>query len=134
MRVLIEVLAEIEDPTAAITLAREEHERCTSSVDVDGMTEEEALAVADLTTKELRAHPRRITPERAIPDGAAALLWLAEAALAKVGAMPESSSTRILGNRPALPRERGTRGRERHPARSPQPRRVPRPRRGRGAP
>lgn len=96
MRVSIEVLVEIDDPSALIAAARDHYERSVGAVDVDGMTTEEALAVADLTVEELRAHPRRLTPRHAIPDGAAAALAIVERALADAGAMVESSATKLL--------------------------------------
>jgi len=130
MRVLIEVLVDIHDPPAAIARARKEYERSVPVVDVDGMTEEEALVVADLTDDELRVHPRRVTPEQAIPDGAAAVLRLVERSLSGSGMTLEQSHTQILRETRGLQGGRILRGRERRSGNGPQKRRPPRAPRG----
>jgi len=96
LRLLIEVLVEIDDPDAVTVRAREVYARTAAAVDVDGMTEKEALAVADLTREELREHPRRVTPEEAVPDGAAAALLFIEFALGEAGIQLDSSNTEIV--------------------------------------
>jgi hypothetical protein len=42
------------------------------------MEEDEALALCDLSPEQQRAHPRYVSPEQAIPDGAAAVVRLLE--------------------------------------------------------
>jgi len=116
MRVLVELWVEIEDPATLIALARKQYARSGGAVDVDGMTNAEALAVADLTIEECRAHPRYVAPEQAIPDAQAAAVRLLEDALDGTGAEVYSSSASIL---------RGSRGL--HGATAALRRREPRP-------
>jgi len=121
MRLRIEMVADFEDePAAVVARARQAHARSAPVVSVDGMTEEEALAMGDLTEAELRTHPRRVTPEQAIPDAASAVLWLAEDALSRAGVCPEESSCTPLRDRP-----RRLRGGEAAPGRRPRPARGP---------
>jgi hypothetical protein len=96
LNAVIEISVEIDDPPALIAAERDYYRRTGSAVDVDGMREEEALAVAALSLKQRRAHPRWIVPRQAIPDVGAAALAVVERALAEVGAMVESSATKVI--------------------------------------
>ena len=98
MRMAIEISVEVEDPKTLISVAREQYGRTVTALDVDGMTEEEALAVADLTPEEQRIHPRFITPEAAIPNAPAAVLHMIEDALGACGVMIEHSASKPLGD------------------------------------
>lgn len=86
MRVLVELAVEIDDPATLIALARKHYVGSGGAVDVDGMTDAEALALADLAPEEYRGHPRYVAPEQAIPDAQAAAVWLLENALDGTGA------------------------------------------------
>jgi len=63
----IETTVDVEDPRALIAVAREQYARFKTPVDVEETTQEKALAVADLATEELHAHPRYVTPTRRSP-------------------------------------------------------------------
>jgi hypothetical protein len=104
--VRIEVSIEIEDSAALIALAREEYARSVTAIDCDGMSEQEALAVADLTAEEQRAHPRLITPRQAIADGADAALHIIDRALLQAGAQVDEACTEILAGEDRFPRDR----------------------------
>lgn len=115
MKVLIEITVDVEDPGALIAVAREQYTRLVTEVDVEGMTEEEALAVADLTTEEKRAHVRYFTPTQAIPEVSAAVTQLVEIALHRAGAQVESATAQVVGSAPGLHGEReGARPEEPH--------------------
>jgi hypothetical protein len=60
------------------------------------MTEEEALELDNLSEVQMRAHPRYIAPEQAVPDAQLAALRLAENAFDGHGAEVYSSSARTL--------------------------------------
>lgn len=115
LRVLIAVVVEIDDPAALTAHAREAYSGAVPAVNVDGMTDEEALAVANLSPEELRAHPRRVTPEQAVRDGATAVLQLVELALRTPGVHLESSYTERLRHGPRAHSERVPGGRHREP-------------------
>jgi hypothetical protein len=98
MRLFLELCVDIEDPAALIVIARDQYRRFGGSIDCDGMEEDEALALCDLSPEQQRAHPRYVSPEQAIPDGAAAVVRLLENSLDGTGASVESSTVRALSD------------------------------------
>ena len=115
MKVSIEITGDVEDPVALIARARRQYATFVAAVDVDGMTDEEALAVADLTAEQRRAHPRYVTPEQAVSDAADTARVLIDKALGEAGVMLESSCTRLLAGRDGLDQGRAAPWRERRP-------------------
>ena len=96
VRVSIEVTVLTREPRALIARAREAYARTVGSIDVDGMTTQEALAVCDLTRKERHAHPRYVTPRQKIPDVSAAVTEIVDSALSRAGAIVESTASKRL--------------------------------------
>ena len=106
VRVSVEITGDVANPAALIAIARAQYTAFATAIDVEGMTEEEELAVADLPAKEMRAHPRYVTPEQAVYDVADAALVIIEKALAEAGVALDSASTRLLTRTDDFERER----------------------------
>ena len=109
MRVVVELTVNIDDPDRVIGEARDQYVRDGASIDVDGMTDEEALAVCHLSLEESQRHPRCITPDAAIPDAPTAAMRLATRCLQRLGIEVESSSACMAESERAEPARGGRR-------------------------
>jgi hypothetical protein len=103
---------EVPDPQRFVSAMREQHERSGGAIDVGDMTDEEALAVADLKIEEMLAHPRQISKETAIPSVRAAVERFLLKALADAGVYVESLSVGIARRVRQTRPPRGQRGRD----------------------
>jgi hypothetical protein len=105
VKVAYSVTVLVDAPDALIMRARARYADTVVEIDVTALTDEEALAVADLTVAEQHAHPNAVTVEAAIPDLPAAVAFLVEEALRSFGADPEESSVSEITDEPHRARQ-----------------------------